>query len=86
VRAKWNYTGNRLLSFNNDASQRTYQTVSKPVDLNFAYQIKRWLSVYADVINVFNTPTNHEYTYIPDRKTRSDLYTTTIKFGVSGSF
>lgn len=44
------------------------------------------MSLYADVINVFNTPTNHEYTYIPDRKSRSDLYTTIIKFGVSGTF
>ena len=86
VRAKWNYTGERLQSFNNDPSQRVYNTVSKPVDLNIAYSVTRWLSVYADVINVFNTPTNHEYTYIPDRKTRSDLYTTVIKFGVSGSF
>ena len=86
VRVKWNYTGERLQSFNNDPAQRTYNTVSKPVDLNLAYQVRKWLSVYADVINVFNTPTNHEYRYIPDRKTRSDLYTTVIKFGVSGSF
>jgi TonB-dependent receptor len=86
IRAKWNYTGSRLYGFNADPSQRTYNIVSKPVDLNLAYQVTRWLSVYADVINVFNTPTNHEYTYIPDRKTRSDLYTTMIKFGVSGSF
>jgi iron complex outermembrane recepter protein len=86
IRAKWNYTGSRLQSFNADPAQRTYNTVSKPVDLNFAYSIRRWLSVYVDVINVFNTPTNHEYTYIPDRKTRSDLYTTVMKFGVSGSF
>ena len=86
VRAKWNYTGSRLQSFNNDPSQRVYNTVSKPVDLNIAYSVRRWLSVYADVINVFNTPTNHEFTYITDRKTRSDLYTTVIKFGVSGAF
>jgi iron complex outermembrane recepter protein len=86
VRVKWNYTGERLQSFNNDPSQRTYNTVSKPVDVNLAYAVTKWLSVYADVINVFNTPTNHEYTYIRDRKTRSDLYTTVIKFGVSGSF
>ncbi|MSU48186.1 MAG: TonB-dependent receptor [Opitutus sp.] len=86
VRAKWNYTGDRLLSFNNDPAQRVYNTVSKPVDLNLAYAVNRRLSIYADAINIFNTPTNHEYTYIPDRKTRSDLYTTVIKFGVSGSF
>ena len=86
VRVKWNYTGERLQSFNADPAQRTYNTISKPVDVNLAYALNRRLSVYADVINVFNTPTNHEYTYIPDRKTRSDLYTTVIKFGVSGSF
>ncbi|HUR60410.1 MAG TPA: TonB-dependent receptor, partial [Opitutaceae bacterium] len=86
IRAKWNYTGSRLQSFNADPAQRTYNTISKPVDLNLAYQIRRGVSIYADVINVFNTPTNHEYTYIPDRKTRNDLYTTVIKFGVSGSF
>ena len=86
IRAKWNYTGDRLLSFNADPSQRVYNTPSKPVDLNLAYAINRRLNIYADVINVFNTPTNHEYTYIHDRKTRSDLYTTVIKFGVSGAF
>lgn len=85
-RVKQTYTGDRLVSFNADPSQRTYNTVSQPTDLNFGYVVNRWLSVYADVINVFNRPTNHEYTYIPDRKTRSDLYTTVIKFGVSGNF
>jgi hypothetical protein len=83
---KQNYTGDRLVSYNADPSQRTYNTVSQPTDLNLAYAVSRWLSVYADVINVFNRPTNHEYTYMPDRKTRSDLYTTVIKIGVNGSF
>jgi hypothetical protein len=42
--------------------------------------------VYADVINVFNTGTNHTYRYIKDRMVRNDLYTTVIKLGVSGAF
>jgi TonB-dependent receptor len=46
----------------------------------------RRFSVYADVINVFNTGTNHQYTYIKDRMTRNDLYTTVVKFGVSGNY
>ena len=81
-----NYTGARLSSFNADPSRRIYDNISKPVDFNVAYALNRRLSVYADVINVFNTPTNHQYVYIPDRKRRNDLYTTVIKFGVSGSF
>ncbi len=54
--------------------------------MNLAYAFSRRFSVYADVINVFNVGTNHQYAYIRDRATRNDLYTTVIKFGVSGSF
>ena len=35
---------------------------------------------------VFNTPTNHQYRFIKDRAVRNDLYTTVIKFGISGAF
>lgn len=86
ARVKMNYTGNRLESYNADPSRRTFDKESLPVDVNLAYALNRWLSVYADVINVFNTPTNHQYRYVPSRMNRNDLYTTTIKFGVSGSF
>ncbi len=86
VRVKMNFTDERLSSFNADPSRRVYDSISKPVDLNLAYAVSRRLSVYADVINVFNTSTNHQYVYIPDRKTRNDDYTTVIKLGVSGSF
>lgn len=86
VRVKMNYSTDRLNSFNTDPSRRVYDVGSTPVDVNLAYALSRRLSVFADVINVFNTPTNHTYVYIPSRKTRNDLYTTVIKFGVSGSF
>ena len=86
VRVKMNYSCDRLESFNADPSRRVYDKGSTPVDLNLAYAFNRRLSVYADVINVFNVGTNHQYTYIKDRMTRNDLYTTVIKFGVSGSF
>ena len=86
VRAKMNYTGNRLDSFNADPSRRSYDVESFPVDLNLAYAVNRYLNVYADIINVFNTQTNHQYRYVPERTSRNDLYTTVIKFGVSGSF
>ena len=86
IRTKMNYSIDRLTSFNADPSRLVYDKGSRPVDVNLAYAISRRLSVYADVINVFNTPTNHTYVYIPDRQIRNDLYTTVIKFGVSGNF
>jgi TonB-dependent receptor len=86
VRVKMNYSSDRLETFNADPSRLTYDKGSTPVDLNLAYAINRRLSVYADVINVFNTGTNHQYRYIKDRMVRNDLYTTVIKLGVSGSF
>ena len=86
VRVKVNHMSDRLESYNADPSRRVYDKGSSPVDVNLAYAFSRRLSVYADVINVFNVGTNHQYTYIRDRATRNDLYTTVIKFGVSGNF
>jgi iron complex outermembrane receptor protein len=86
TRVKMNYSSDRLESYNADPSRRVYDKGSTPVDFNIAYAFSRRLSVYADVINVFNTGTNHQYVYIPDRAVRNDLYTTVIKFGLSGSF
>ncbi|MBM3853703.1 MAG: TonB-dependent receptor, partial [Verrucomicrobia bacterium] len=86
IRVKVNYSSDRLQSYNADPSRRVYDKGSTPVDFNLAYAFSRRFSVYADVINVFNTGTNHQYTYIPDRMTRNDLYTTIIKFGISGTY
>lgn len=86
IRVKVNHMSDRLESYNADPSRRVYDKGSTPTDVNLAYAFSRRFSVYADVINVFNVGTNHQYTYIRDRATRNDLYTTVIKFGVSGSF
>ena len=86
IRVKVNHMSDRLETYNADPSRRVYDKGSSPVDVNLAYAFSRRLSVYADVINVFNVGTNHQYTYIRDRATRNDLYTTVIKFGLSGTF
>lgn len=86
VRVKMNYSADRLNSFQTDPSRRVYDKGSTPIDVNLAYAIHRRLTLYADIINVFNTGTNHTYVYIKDRMIRNDLYTTVVKFGVSGSF
>ncbi|MFZ9748021.1 MAG: TonB-dependent receptor [Opitutaceae bacterium] len=86
VRVKVNHMSDRLETYNANPSRRVYDKGSTPVDVNLAYAFSRRLSVYADVINVFNVGTNHQYTYVRERATRNDLYTTVIKFGLSGNF
>jgi iron complex outermembrane recepter protein len=86
VRAQMNYTGVHLDSFNSDASRRQYIIENNPVDLNLRYDFKAGFGVFMDVINVFDEPTNHEYTFIESRRSRNDKYTTIFKFGVTGRF
>ncbi|MBI4625191.1 MAG: TonB-dependent receptor [Verrucomicrobia bacterium] len=86
VRVQMNYTDVHLDSYNNDASRRQYVIDNKPVDLNLRYDFSPRLGVFVDVINVFNEPTNHEYTFAKNRRSRNDLYTTMWKMGISGRF
>jgi TonB-dependent receptor len=86
LRAQMNYTGVHLDSFNADASRRQYIFENYPIDLNLRYDFSPRLGVFVDVINVFNEPTNHEYTFTEYRRSRNDLYTTMWKMGISGRF
>ena len=87
VRVKMSHTGRRLAVFSaSNLASRTYNYPTSPVDFNISYAFSRRLSVYADVINVFNVQTNNQYMYIPDRYNRADTYSTIMKFGVSGNF
>lgn len=86
VRAQMNYTGVHLDSYNSDPSRRQYIFENYPIDLNLRYDFSRRFGIFLDVINVFNEPTNHEYTFTEYRRNRNDLYTTMMKFGVSGRF
>jgi iron complex outermembrane recepter protein len=86
LRVKANHTGERLISFNNDPSRRTFGVAHTPIDVNVAYQFSPKVRVFVDAINVFNVGTQHNFQYIRDRKSRSDRFTTMIKFGVSGHF
>lgn len=86
VRAQMNYTGVHLDSYNADPSQRQYIFENYPIDLNIRYDFSPKIGIYLDVINVFNEPTNHEYTFTEYRRNRNDLYTTMWKMGISGRF
>lgn len=86
IRAQMNYTGVHLDSYDSDPSRRQYIFENYPIDLNLRYDFSPRIGVYLDVINVFNEPTNHEYTFTEYRRNRSDLYTTMWKMGISGRF
>jgi iron complex outermembrane recepter protein len=86
VRVQMNYTGVHLDSYNSDVSRRQYIFENYPVDLNLRYDFSPKFGIYVDVINVFNEPTNHEYTFTEYRRNRNDLYTAIVKLGISGRF
>jgi iron complex outermembrane recepter protein len=86
VRVQMNYTGTHLSGYNADPSRRTFNNSRKPVDLNVAYEFSPRFTLFADVINVFNDPTQNTFRYIGSRVQRSNMYTPVVKFGVSGRF
>jgi iron complex outermembrane recepter protein len=86
VRVKAKYEGDRLRQYNANPAQRVYTNDNFPVDLNVSYTINRRLSVFADVINVFDARTFDDYIYVEDRPLRTFKFSTYIKAGVSGRF
>ena len=81
-----NHTGERLLVYAADPSQRQYLMKATPIDFNASYALNRYVSVYVDVINVFNAGRQYQYRWIPDHRSDTWVYTTFVKFGVRGTF
>jgi TonB-dependent receptor len=86
IRALVTHTGRRLNVFNDNPAAREWQFDSTPLDLKFAYAVNRRLSLYCDIIDVFNVGRQNQFIYIPDRKATTVLYSTIVKVGVSGNF
>jgi iron complex outermembrane recepter protein len=86
VRVKGKYESDRLRSYSANPAQRIYTNDNFPIDLNVAYNITRGLSVFMDVINVFDARTFDDYVYVEDRPLRTFKFSTYIKAGVSGRF
>jgi iron complex outermembrane receptor protein len=86
MRVKATHTGDRLAVYNADPSRMIFGVPHTPVDVNLAYSFSQRLRVYIDAINVFNVGSQSQYQYISDRRSRTDRFTTLIKFGFSGNF
>jgi outer membrane receptor protein involved in Fe transport len=86
VRLKYNYTSTRLASFNSLVERRLYWLAFRQTDLNVKYDFSPRFSVFADIINIFDAPTQDQFYYIESRAKRSEEFSPAIKFGVSGRF
>ena len=86
IRVLANHTGERLLAYSVDPSQRQYLMKATPIDINAAYALNRYVSLYVDVVNLFNAGRQYQYRWIPDHRSDTWVYTTFVKFGVRGTF
>jgi TonB-dependent receptor len=86
IRLKYNYTATRLASFNSLVERRLYWLGYRQTDLNIKYDWSPGLSVFADIINIFDRPTQDQFYYIESRAKRSELFAPAVKIGVSGRF
>lgn len=86
VRVKGKYEGDRLRSYNANPASRIYTNDNFPIDLNVAYNLNRRMTVFVDVINVFDSRTFDDYIYVEDRPLRTFKFSTYVKAGISGRF
>ena len=86
IRVKGKYEGDRLRVYNANPAARIYTNHNYPIDVNVSYNINRHLTLFADVINVFDARTFDDYQYIEDRPLRTFKFSTYIKAGISGRF
>lgn len=86
IRGQMNYTGSQLFRFNANEANRQHEYSKNPVDLSVKYSINRHLNLYCDVINVFRSPIQRRFQYIPSREMGHDRYSPSIKVGVTGRF
>lgn len=86
IRVQMNYTGSQLFRYNANVANRQHEYSKNPVDLSVKYSINRRLNLYCDVINVFRSPIQRRFQYVPSREMGHDRYSPVIKLGVTGQF
>lgn len=86
LRLKMNYRSRLLNTFSTNPAQRLYRFPVETYDCSAKYNVTRHLSVFVDVINIFNTGVSDSYVYVPDHNRFTQVFTTAIKAGISGRF
>jgi iron complex outermembrane recepter protein len=80
------YRAKTLGTFNANPAAQLWRFPRKNVDLSFKYNWRPWMSFYADVINVFNGSLQDNFIFVRDRVRQTQIYSTSVKAGVSGRF
>ncbi|MBM3842725.1 MAG: TonB-dependent receptor [Verrucomicrobia bacterium] len=86
LRIAQRYTSSYLDGYNATPHLRTRFRSDEKIDVSFTYQVRRQVSAYVDVLNVFNKWTDQYNGGDPSRVTFSNVYGTKINFGVNGRF
>ncbi len=86
VQVKYAYRAESLRSFNANPLLRVYYYSKKNVDLNLKYKWHSRLTVFVDVINVFDDPIANAFVYVKERPRFNQLFNPAIKAGISGRF
>jgi len=80
------YTSSYLDGYNVNEHQRTRFRPDEKVDVSFTFQVRRQISVYFDVLNVFNKWPDQFAGRDSSRVTFSNIYGTKVNFGLNGRF
>ncbi len=81
---KYTYRAQNLRDYNANPLARVYYYSKKNVDLNLKYKWHPRLTLFVDVINLFDDPIANAFIYVPHRTRYNQVFTTAIKAGVSG--
>jgi iron complex outermembrane recepter protein len=80
------YTSAFLNSYNANPHQRSRFRPDEKLDVSVTYQLRRQITLYVDVLNVFNKWSDEYGGNDSSRVTFSNVYGTKINFGVNGRF
>ena len=86
LQIKYTHRAQNLRDYNANPLLRVYYYSKKSVDLNLKYKWHARLTLFADVINVFDDPIANAFIYVPQRVRYNQVFTPAIKAGVSGRF
>ena len=83
---KYTYRAQNLRDYNTNPLLRVYYYSKKNVDLNLKYKWHPRLTLFADVINVFDDPIANAFVFVKQRVRLNQIFTPAIKAGLTGRF
>lgn len=86
AQVKYTYRAQNLRDYNANPLLRVYYYSKKSVDLNLKYKWHPRLTLFADVINVFDDPIANAFIYVKQRVRYNQVFATAIKAGVTGRY